>query len=289
LEAYGNEDPRPGTVPQPPDSDRDVEGEPDLPFTELFSPGEEDEFVLEELDRLRDELSPRRPGANGPAEESPTPPAPRERSAPDAVASSWAEPSAYLEERLSVARSTMGELVVQAKNVGQDLEGLRSALSAVDREIDRATAEIGFLQSAPWDEGDGQAVAWRVPDAHAPPSELGGPQGSGRPAEASPSVEKPEVPPASGSYEDFTVARYNRTVSELHRRRLALGWGTVALAVAISGTLLWLTIQAHQPVPPIWLAALPLVWMIPVPFFVAAFRGTQRVLRENRLELSEEM
>ncbi|MGA8710652.1 MAG: hypothetical protein WB786_05420 [Thermoplasmata archaeon] len=182
----------------------------------------------------------------------------------------------------------MSELVAQSQGVGEELAGLRHALALVDREIDRASTELGFIQSNPWDEGAGEGVSWRVPTPHPlsgehsvvpPPAPL-----------ASKAVIPPDasIPPLTGSFEDFTVERYNRTVSKLHDRRLALGWGTVAAAVAISSSLLWLTLQAHEPVPPIWLAALPLVWMVPVPFFVAAFRGTQRVLRENRLELSEE-
>jgi len=35
------------------------------------------------------------------------------------------------------------------------------------------------------------------------------------------------------------------------------------------------------------LAILPVVWMIPVPFFLVSFRSTHRLLRRERLELSE--
>jgi len=91
----------------------------------------------------------------------------------------------------------------------------------------------------------------------------------------------------SGSYPDYTVNRYNQTVSALHDRRRAIAWGTIVIAIGISALLLVLTLRAHEAMPTIWLASLPLVWMVPVPFFVAAFRGTQRVLQENRLELPE--
>ncbi|MGD0588243.1 MAG: hypothetical protein ABSA63_05550 [Thermoplasmata archaeon] len=215
------------------------------------------------------------------------PPAPND--APEGRNSApWGEPSPYLEERITVARTAVSELVTRSQGVEEELDGLRHALAMVDREIDRASAELGFIQSNPWDEGAGEAVSWRVPTTH---PLVGEPPALPPPAPvASKGVIPPDssIPPLTGSYEDFTVERYNRTVSKLHDRRLALGWGTVAAAVAISSSLLWLTLQAHEPVPPIWLAVLPLVWMVPVPFFVAAFRGTQRVLRENRLELSEE-
>ncbi|MGP8075848.1 MAG: hypothetical protein ACLP8Y_03810 [Thermoplasmata archaeon] len=187
-----------------------------------------------------------------------------------------------------MARTAVGELVTQSQGVGEELEGLRHGLAMVDREIDRASAELGFIQSNPWDEGAGEVESWRVATTH--PLSREHPVVAPAAPLASKGVIPPDssIPPLTGSYEDFTVERYNRTVSNLHDRRLALGWGTVAAAVAISSSLLWLTLQAHEPVPPIWLAVLPLVWMVPVPFFVAAFRGTQRVLRENRLELSEE-
>ena len=269
------------------DDDRD----PNVPLRRSFSrfPGaeSEDEYVPRELDRLRDELAPRRP--KSPDEDSEeTPPEPK-RSREESNAVAGGEPSPYLEERLNVARTSMAELVFQAHGVGQELEGLRTALALVDREIDRASSELGYIESNPWDEGVGDVASWRVPATH--PLTAAHPVLAPRPpahAEEEPASRSPN-PPVLGTYEDFTVERYNRTVSKLHDRRLALRWGTVAAAVGISSVLLWLTLQAHEPVPPIWLAVLPLVWMVPVPFFVAAFRGTQRVLRENRLELSEEM
>jgi len=199
------------------------------------------------------------------------------------------EPSPYLDERLNVARTSMAELVSQAQGVGQELEDLRAALAMVDHEIGRASSELGYIESNPWDEGAGEVASWRVPATHSRAVEHPAVAPRIPPDSGEGLTSRSPNPPVSGSYEDFTVERYNRTVSKLHDRRLALGWGTVAAAVGISSVLLWLTLQAHEPVPPIWLAVLPLVWMVPVPFFVAAFRGTQRVLRENRLELSEEM
>src|SRR5208282_5270410 len=179
--------------------------------------------------------------------------------------------------------------VSQAQGVGQELEDLRAALAMVDHEIGRASSELGYIESNPWDEGAGEVASWRVPATHSRAVEHPAVAPRIPPDSGEGLTSRSPNPPVSGSYEDFTVERYNRTVSKLHDRRLALGWGTVAAAVGISSVLLWLTLQAHEPVPPIWLAVLPLVWMVPVPFFVAAFRGTQRVLRENRLELSEEM
>ncbi len=82
----------------------------------------------------------------------------------------------------------------------------------------------------------------------------------------------------------FTATRYDRTVRQLKaRRRRIFGW-TVGLAAGISIALEVLNVLAREPMPPWWLALLPLVWLIPVPFFVLAFWGTQRTLRANHLE-----
>jgi hypothetical protein len=263
------------------ESTRELEPQSATPITPEGREGTagEDEYVLRELDRLEEELSPRnrRPPERG--DRVLEPPSEGTRK-PTAVGSpDWGEPSPYLEERLTIARSAVSELVAQSRGVGRSLEGLRTALATIDQELERASSEIGFLRSDAWED---DAVSWRVPSNDSP---LGHPVAErAQPPRRSP-VPSPRV---SGSYEEFTLERYNRTVGDLHARRRALGWGTVVAAAAISAVLLFLTLQAREPVPPLWLALLPLVWMIPVPFFVAAFRGTHRVLQRNRLELSEE-
>jgi hypothetical protein len=243
---------------------------------------DEDTYVLRELDRLRDELSPRTPSSTSPSEPEAILPSEGDRSPLPRGLPSWGEPSPYLEERLTIARSAVSELVAQSRGVGRSLQGLRNALATIDQELDRASAEIGFLRADRWEDADVEDVSWRVPTPHSPPLGNLGPT-------AAPSVVPPSTAAStiSGSFGDFTLERYNHTVGDLHARRRALGWGTVVAAALISAVLLFLTLQAHEPVPVIWLALLPLVWMIPVPFFVAAFRGTQRVLRRNRLELPE--
>ncbi len=243
---------------------------------------DEDAYVLRELDRLRDELSPRtpssvsrmRPGEAAPPDGDPTL---LPRDPPN-----WGEPSPYLEERLTIARSAVSDLVAQSRGVGRSLEGLRNSLGTIDQELARASAEMGFLRTDRWEDEDVKDVSGRVPTPHSP---LLGRTVS---AEAQSVMPRPvSASTITGSFEDFTLERYNRTVGDLHARRRALGWGTVAAAAGISAVLLFLTLEAHEPVPVIWLAILPLVWMIPVPFFVAAFRGTQRILHRNRLELPE--
>ena len=233
----------------------------------------EDEYVLREIDRVRDELAPRFTSP------------PRSRSVDDQHP--WGAPSPYLEERLNVARSVAAQLAAEASSDRLAVPGLKSALQTIDQELGRATEELGFARTEVWDEGYPDEVAWRVPG---PVSPL-----PAHPLVTAPSVSGPaprvaasgRVGPPTGSFEDYTVARYNRTVAELHSRRRPLAWWTVAAAAVISSALLYLTLRAHEPVPPIWLAALPLVWMIPVPFFIAGFRGTQRILDQNRLELPD--
>jgi hypothetical protein len=175
---------------------------------------------------------------------------------------------------LNIARSAAARLAREAERVGSDVPGLKTQLETIDRELGRASAELDFVRANGRSEKDLDTPYSHVPAAPSPLAR-GGTEGLSA------------MSPVTGSYEDFTVARYNHTVSALHGRRRSLGLGTVVVAVGISALLLVLTLRAHEPAPPIWLAGLPLVWMIPVPFFVAAFRGTQRVLKENRLELPE--
>jgi len=234
----------------------------------------EDGYVLREIERVREELAPR----FGPA---------RPSRAPE-DSHRWGAPSPYLEERLNVARAMAAQLAAEASDDRLVAPGVKSALESIDHELGRASAELGFVRTEAWAEEYPDGVSWRVPGplsplpAHPVVDRRASAIAPHHPEDAGP------VGPPTGSFEDFTVARYNRTVSALHSRRRALGWGTVAAAAGISAVLLYLTLRAHEAVPVIWLAILPLIWMIPVPFFAAGFRGTHRILRQGRLELPEE-
>ena len=201
-------------------------------------------------------------------------------------ATRWGEPSPYLEERLNAARSAAGNLTAEVRRFEESLAGLKGDLATIDRELGRAHEELTFYRqretarsntNEAWPEGPPPSPGG---PATAPSAKTGG--GS------APSAGRPRSDPPSGSYPDYTVNRYNQTVAALHDRRRSIGWGTIVIAIGISALLLVLTLRAHEPMPTIWLAVLPVVWMVPVPFFVAAFRGTQRVLQENRLELPEQ-
>jgi len=74
----------------------------------------------------------------------------------------------------------------------------------------------------------------------------------------------------------------------LKARRPVVAVIALALAAAVSTLLVAVAVVAHEPEPPFWFAALPIVWMIPVPFFVLSFRGTRRILRRNHFDLPQE-
>lgn len=259
-----------------------------FPSTNLVLDDDNDESVLRELDRLHEELTSHRTDPDGNAAPGPALAAEWDESPRPTERASLGAPSPYLEEHLAIARSAVSELVRRSQGVGRDLAGLRNALVTIDREIDRVSAELGYMRSNPWDEAGTEEGSWRVPHA---PSETGPTTvtiGQHPPSGLSSPAGGEFFPSAPGPFSEFTLTQYNRTVSEIHARRRTIGWGTVAAAAVISTALFYLTLQAREPAPSIWLAVLPIVWMVPVPFFVAAFRGTQRILSQNRLELSEE-
>ena len=265
------------------------EGSPGVPDeTGLPRGGLDDDLILQEIDRLREELGSRSTaqGRSSSPAELPEWDESGVSSGPEEV--DWAASSPYLEERLRVARTLASRLAQEAGNVERGMQGLRTALETMDQELGRASDELDFVRNEAWSEpGPGSRPA-TVP---VPRPSAGSSSATDGRAGASTSLvptSRPLPPNATGSFQDFTVARYNRTVEELHARRRATLWVVLVLAAAISAALLFLTLKAHEPVPAVWLAVLPLVWMIPVPFFVVAFRGTHRVLREHRLELPEE-
>lgn len=227
-----------------------------------------DSDVLREIELIQSELAGQRSGPTlgRPAAGAPSSTEPRGRERDSGADPRWGKPSPYLDERLNVARTVAARLAQEADRVERSLSGLKEDLETIDRELGHASDELEFVRS---NERAGDALDDELP------------------TETRVSSPIPSLPP-SGSFPDFTVARYNATVSALHGRRRSLGWGTVVMAVGISALLLILTLRANEPIPATWLAVLPLVWMVPVPFFLAAFRGTQRVLKENRLELRED-
>jgi hypothetical protein len=233
----------------------------DRPSSGADSPGDL-RRILDELDRLNDEMR-RRPPAGSPVPAA----APVEPAAPaewDEGTEPIPEGSPYLDERLSLASAAMTELGREIRDLGERCQRLQGVAERLEREIGNATLESGFLRSAE-----------DLPEPHVRTATA--PTGSPRPAPAEPTP-----------YSEFTAARYQTTIGGLRARRRRLAWWTLLLAAGISGVLVYLAVIAHEPMPPIWIAVLPVVWMIPVPFFVISFVSTQRVLRRDRLDLAGE-
>lgn len=86
-------------------------------------------------------------------------------------------------------------------------------------------------------------------------------------------------------FEGFTVDRYNRTVGGLSGRWSRTASAVVVAAALISVALELLLLLYWEPTPVWWIAVLPLVWMIPVPFFVVSFRATHRMIRRSSFDL----
>ena len=255
---------------------------------DVFSPVQPDSFLVE-VDQLRGELACRVPKATAPPGGSHDHVGPPADEGFPVESDRWGKASPYLEERVNLAQTAASRLSKESSALSLGVDSLRRDLHSLDSELARISEELGFLrssdeESAPWDEGRelGSALPGHRTEEGRESSPFP-PSGTG----TEPGHTGEEGP--TGSFSDFTLARYNRTVKDLHARRRWLFWGTVGLAALISGILLFLTLRANEPVPPVWLAFLPLVWMVPVPFFVAAFRGTHRVLGRNQLDLPEKL
>ncbi|MGP8072577.1 MAG: hypothetical protein ACLPZM_05560 [Thermoplasmata archaeon] len=242
---------------------------PAAPVARSGTPLGEIHGILEELDRLSDDLR-RRPSANDETKESRTKDSatkvsPTEEWEESAVASPEASP--YLEERLAVASASVSALSRELRDLGDRWQGLEEAAQRLEQEIGNANREMGFLRLAEGGVPETRGLASPVPIARSKPDLRPTPHG-----------------PAP--YGAFTIARYNSTIGGVKARRRPLAWWTVVLAAGISSVLVYLAFVAHEAMPAIWLAALPVVWMIPVPFFILSFLATQRVLRRNHLDLA---
>jgi hypothetical protein len=230
----------------------------------------DDARTLEELARIEAELRPRGKAAPASAAPSGLPPAP-----PDSVAPEWSEEaetfaSPYLEERIVRASGSLAAVRRELHLLESRWSTLRESSEELERELGYAAEEIRFLRSRELAVSPGPATG----------STDDGPR------RTRPSGPDPRAAPAV-VFHDFTAERYNRSVSALASRRRALAAWTVGIAAAISGVLVSVALLARESSPPIWLAALPIVWMVPVPFFIVSFVATQRVLRHHQLVLAE--
>ncbi|MCI4345912.1 MAG: hypothetical protein L3K07_04080 [Thermoplasmata archaeon] len=196
------------------------------------------------------------------------------------------KPSLFLDERLARARVAASGLGRELHRVEEDSHGLRESIDRLEGDLDEAVEELAFIRANDW-----------APDPHARSRGAGPPPGAltsvspiagpDRPAGVPQRTRAPPQRPSGGTpFEAFTSERYNATVVDLHRRWPRVVWITLGLSAAISLLLEAVILLSREPFPGWWLALLPVIWMLPVPFFVAAFRGTHRVLRESPLRLS---
>jgi hypothetical protein len=262
--------------------------------TAADSRAEENERVLREIDRLQDEVRGRvRPGDPAPAAappptvKKPDPPAkPVERPATANRVDPWESPNSYLEERLRLADSAAADLGRDVRSIAETWSRVGARMNELESEVRAAHAELGFIHAAArgWDTLPSVLPSSVLPQ-RAP---VALPIPAPRPARARPTgaLPAPSIAAAApAAYAGFTADRYNRTIGALKERRRRLAGWTFVSAGLISLVLVLITAFAKESMPPMWLAVLPAVWMIPVPFFVLSFRGTQRVLRHNHLEV----
>jgi hypothetical protein len=161
--------------------------------------------------------------------------------------------------------------------MGQRSRQVDRNLEALYLELDRAAQELEFLGS----EGGFGFEDTTAPSAGRAEWDESPTDRTKRPAAASPTDSAHE---RNSAFLKFTAQKYDRTVADLHRRRRRLLFWTVGFGIGISAALEVVNYLSHEVMPPIWLAILPAVWLLPVPFFLLAFRGTQRTLKANRLE-----
>jgi hypothetical protein len=189
---------------------------------------------------------------------------------PPPIAEVYGAPSPYLEDRLATAQAVASELSGEFARMEQRSTELRASVRTLEDELTRASDELVFLRER--DEREFE----QAPSNSVDP-------GAARRANGSPAPA-----PRPPAYQEFTAARYNETIRGAVDRRRTIAVVTVVLAALISGALLVLTYFAHEPMPTPWLlAGLPVVWLVPVPFFVTSFRGSQRVLGKHALDVPE--
>lgn len=187
-------------------------------------------------------------------------------------------PSPYLEERLEVAQRLLAGLRGEADDLARRTVGLRWALEAVGSEVTWAASEVAFAR-------EHGLLGLAAVDAAPPESERPGARAV--PSTPATPTEARAVASTDPRYRDFTVQRYNATMGAIKRRRPTVVVVSLLVAAVLSAALIAVAYASHAPEPPWWLAALPGIWMIPVPFFVLSFRGTQRILRRNHFDLPE--
>lgn len=230
--------------------------------------------VLAEIDRVHAELRPRRPDTPGSAA-APTTTLPNASESGAYGVSEGPAPgdpkySPYLEEHLGLASASLVELGAGLRAMDDRWRELQAAAVRLEQQMEGAAQEVEFLR-----EQAGTVPAGNV---------ARGPLVSASETLAARTAAQGLTTDAP--YGEFTAARYRKTVTAVRKRRRPMAVWTIGLAILISGALLTFTYLAHEATPSIWLAVLPIVWLIPVPFFVVSFLATQRIVAQNTLDLT---
>jgi hypothetical protein len=182
-----------------------------------------------------------------------------------------------LDERLASARALATAVRGEIALLGRRVEEVRADSERLDGELRLALQELEFIRREPWAmRRPGNAIL-----ADDPEDPEGRAVGSEEPA---PDLLPGETGPP---YERYTEARYRETVGALHARRRVLATGTIVVAALVSLGLLWVTWRFLASASNPWVVGLPVVWLLPVPFFVVAFFGSHRILSQRSLSLSE--
>lgn len=267
---------------------------PDLPAKSDREQGRpERDPVLEEIERIVVEVRPKRtyaPRESGtlsvdelpsdpPADDaSPIDPA-RGRRPPDGPR----EPT-YVGVRPGVDR--FEEMAVRLEAVAQELRRQEVRLGPiVDPETRDGTWAFDHdLQTGPRARSMADRASARTESIENPGQPSALPPWS--PA-STPTYPDPQQNSHQRTYKDFTVDRYNRTVGSLEARHSRVAALTLLLSAGIGALLIEIVIHSPPSNPSAWIVFLPLVWMVPLPFFLLAFRGTHRILERNPLDLPE--
>jgi hypothetical protein len=195
----------------------------------------------------------------------------------------WGEPSPYLEERMGGARAAASDLGKALGEIAERSGQLRVTVASLEDQLHRASREIEFLRT---EEPATAPIPLPTSPVIVPATDTAVRQ---RPTAASAvtasAASLPNEASSSAPFAEYTTDRYNRSVGVLANQPKKIGATMIVLAAAISAVLMVITFLSHEPTPSAFLAGLPVIWMIPVPFFVVSFRGTQRVLRTTRMNL----
>jgi hypothetical protein len=254
----------------------------------------EDPLVLDEIDRIISDLQTRRENGSTPRSPPPwtVPLVGRGAGFPNQGGEGNAGvPSGYFEEHLEAARRAVGNIDEQVGDLENTSAALRQRVAAAESELDRITREYYFVRSNGGVEGlsagDGGSSAPWSEDAPSPPVPSGPSDNSHLASGSFTAIQAASADGEAPVYERFTVDRYNRTVDSMKAGRTKLVAWTLLLSAIIGVALLALVLYSPVVNPPMWVAVLPLVWIVPIPYFLLSFRGTQRILTRTHLTLPD--